>query len=143
MWDYVSATSNPNVLIIGRSRLVGKPLAMMLEVMWDCTVTLAHSKTSQESINNLSATADVVVVATGTPKGIRLPHVNPNALIIDVGVNKDETGTLCGDVDHSSLPKEVSITASPGGVGLLTVECLCTNLISAWRNQWLKEHPSF
>lgn len=125
-----------NVLIIGRSRLVGRPLATLLERVFDCTCTLAHSRTSQHTIDELSKNADVVVVATGTPRLIKLPSVNPAAIIVDVGINKDEEGTLCGDVDHSCLPQHTIVTASPGGVGLLTVEFLCVNLITAWKRQW-------
>jgi 5,10-methylene-tetrahydrofolate dehydrogenase/methenyl tetrahydrofolate cyclohydrolase len=130
-----------NVLIIGRSRLVGKPLALLLESKYNCTVTLAHSKTPYSDRAYLSAFADIIVVATGTPKGILLPEARPDTLIIDVGVNKDSEGVLCGDVDHTSLQKDVQVTASPGGIGLLTVESLCQNLVTAWKNQWLKDHP--
>jgi methylenetetrahydrofolate dehydrogenase (NADP+)/methenyltetrahydrofolate cyclohydrolase len=130
-----------NVLVIGRSRLVGLPLALLLQHKWNCTVSIAHSHTHIVDLDCLSAAADVIVVATGTPKGIRLPDAIGKTLIIDVGVNKDSEGVLCGDVDHTSLHDEVSITASPGGIGLLTVESLCQNLVFAWREQWLKSHP--
>lgn len=130
-----------NVLVIGRSRLVGLPLALLLQHKWNCTVSIAHSYTDKIDLDCLSAAADVIVVATGTPRGIHLPEAIGKTLIIDVGVNKDSEGVLCGDVDHTSLQKDVQVTASPGGIGLLTVESLCHNLVTAWKNQWLKDHP--
>ena len=129
------------VLVIGRSRLVGLPLALLLQQKWNCTVSIAHSHSDKLDLDCLSVPADVIVVATGTPKGIQLTEVTGKTLIIDVGVNKDAEGVLCGDVDHASLNDEVSVTASPGGIGLLTVEALCQNLVLAWRNQWIEAHP--
>lgn len=130
-----------HVLVVGRSRLVGQPLAMLLEKAYNCTVTVAHSHTLEVAMNYYATGADVIVVATGTPKGIRLPEASFDTLIVDVGVNRDSEGVLCGDVDHASLQKDVRVTASPGGIGLLTVEALCDNLVIAWKNQWLKDHP--
>jgi methylenetetrahydrofolate dehydrogenase (NADP+)/methenyltetrahydrofolate cyclohydrolase len=139
--ELTESIEGKHVLVIGRSRLVGLPLALLMQHKWNCTVSIAHSYTDEIDLNLLSAAADVIVVATGTPKRIRLPDAMGKTLIIDVGVNKDSEGVLCGDVDHTSLNDEVRITASPGGIGLLTVESLCQNLVTAWKNQWLKDHP--
>jgi methylenetetrahydrofolate dehydrogenase (NADP+)/methenyltetrahydrofolate cyclohydrolase len=119
-----------NVLIIGRSKLVGKPLAKMLTDE-DCTVTLAHSKT--EKIYSHISRADVVVSAVGKAKEFDLGSCWNTDLVIDVGINRDKDGKLCGDFE---APKEgyfdwVTVTPVPNGVGLLTRAMLMKNVAEA------------
>ena len=103
-------------LIIGRGKLVGRPLKQML-LDEDMTVIVCHSKTPKHDITVLSQYADAVVVAVGKPKAIDLMWVRGNAVIVDCGVNRDSNGKLCGDVKQSF---SLRVTPVPGGVGLLT-----------------------
>ena len=119
------------VLIIGRSALVGKPLAKML-LDEDCTVTLAHSKTDPGMLEMYMNTADIVVSAVGRAKAFRLLDCWHSAVVVDVGINRDENGRLCGDfhgfVDGWRCNK---VTPVPGGVGLLTRAMLMKNVSEA------------
>ena len=121
-----------DVTIIGRSNIVGKPLAdlMMAE---GATVTQCHSHTKQ--LQNHTDYADIVVSAIGQPKFITDFHVHGYQTIIDVGINRDENGKLCGDVDFEGVKDNVeSITPVPGGVGPMTVAELMKNVVIAWKN---------
>lgn len=139
---YGISVSEKHVTIIGRSNIVGKPLACLLENN-DATVTLCHSKTNLWDIKDFCANSDIIISAVGIPKFIDNEFVARNAftrpkVVIDVGMNKDENGKLCGDVDFDKV-KEVFddyaekekyyITPVPGGVGLMTVSCLMYNLV--------------
>lgn len=116
-------------VIIGRSELVGKPLAKMMTDR-NATVTLCHSKT--KDLSDITKMADILVVAIGKPLYINKDYINPNAIVIDVGINVDENGKLCGDVDYDSVKvKCVSCSQVPGGVGLLTRLALLKNTIKA------------
>lgn len=118
-----------HVVIIGRSDIVGKPLARML-LERDATVTIAHSKTVW--LGELCRSADIIVAACGVPKMVKQRGVATGAVVIDVGINVDDEGKLCGDVDFDNV-KEVAgfITPVPGGVGLLTRAMLMNNVLNA------------
>lgn len=114
------------VVIVGRSNLVGKPL-INLFLMENATVTCCHSKTVD--LKHFTLDADILVVAVGKPKLINADMVKEDAVVIDVGINRLETG-LCGDVDFENVSKKASyITPVPGGVGAMTVAMLYNNLV--------------
>ena len=118
-----------HAVVVGRSNIVGKPMALMLLQM-DATVTICTSKTRDlASITNL---ADILVVATGKPKMITADMVKKGAVVIDVGINRLEDGRLVGDVDFDAV-KEIAgyITPVPGGVGPMTITKLVVNTIQA------------
>ena len=119
-----------DVVIINRSLLVGKPLAMMF-LKENSTVTLCHSKTKDLSAKTRSA--DIVVVGVGKKKFLTEEMIKPGAIVIDVGINRDfETNKLCGDVDYDSLLEKASlITPVPGGVGPMTIAILLRNTYQA------------
>lgn len=114
-----------NVCIIGRSEIVGKPLARMLLDM-DCTVTVCHSKTDDLTFH--TRMADIVVCAAGKPKLLKHDMVRFGTMVIDVGINRDENGKLCGDADFNTLCMKTDITPVPKGIGLTTVACLVKNV---------------
>lgn len=120
-------TNGKNVVIIGRSKLVGKPLAKML-METDATVTLCHSKTA--NLKEYTKNADVIVIAIGKPKFLTKDYLNPNRTvhIVDVGINVTEDGKLVGDVDPTVQDDHTFTTPVPGGVGLLTTACLMDNV---------------
>ncbi len=121
-----------NALVIGRSQIVGKPIAMLL-LNKNCTVTIAHSKT--KNIENLIQQADIIVSACGCPKMIKGQWIKKGAIIVDVGINRiDEK--LCGDVDFDSAKEKASfITPVPGGVGPMTIAMLLENTFLAYKKQ--------
>lgn len=124
--------SGKHVVIVGRSNIVGKPLAALM-LRRDATVTLCHSKT--ENLSSFTRQADILVVAVGKPKLITADMVNPGAVVIDVGINRVD-GKLCGDVDFDSVKEIASyITPVPGGVGAMTVADLIQNTIYAAAQQ--------
>lgn len=118
-----------NVVIIGRSDLVGKPLASLM-INRNATVTLCHSKTI--NLDFYTKNADILVVAIGKPNFIKRDSVKDGAVIIDVGINRMANGMLCGDVDFDDIKDKVSyITPVPGGVGQMTVAELALNTYKA------------
>ncbi|MGF7190797.1 methylenetetrahydrofolate dehydrogenase (NADP+)/methenyltetrahydrofolate cyclohydrolase [Robbsia andropogonis] len=121
--------SGAEAVVIGRSNIVGKPMAMML-LEAGATVTVCHSKT-----RNLAAhtkRADIVVAATGRRNVLTADMVKPGATVIDVGMNRDDAGKLCGDVDFADIvPVAGHITPVPGGVGPMTITMLLVNTIEA------------
>ena len=118
-----------HAVVVGRSNIVGKPQAMLL-LAADATVTIAHSKTSD--LAALTRQADILVAAVGRAKMIKADMVKPGAVVIDVGMNRDENGKLCGDVDFESVaPAAGAITPVPGGVGPMTIAMLMTNPVEA------------
>ena len=132
-------TSGKHVVIIGRSNIVGKPMALLLMQKGkggDATVTVCHSRTPD--IPTISRQADILIVAIGQPKFVTADMVKPGATVIDVGMNRTEEG-LVGDVDFHAV-KEVAgaITPVPGGVGPLTVTMLLLNTLTAAKNQCLE-----
>jgi methylenetetrahydrofolate dehydrogenase (NADP+)/methenyltetrahydrofolate cyclohydrolase len=121
-----------NALVIGRSNIVGKPIALML-LEKNATVTIAHSKT--QNISDIAKNADIIVVAVGKPKFLKKEMVKEGAVIIDVGINRID-GVLCGDVDFDEVaPKASYITPVPGGVGPLTIASLLENTVKAYIKQ--------
>ena len=118
-----------NAVVVGRSNIVGKPQAIML-LEKNATVTVAHSRT--KNLAEILRNADVVVAAVGRAKMIKGDMLKPGAVVIDVGMNRDENGKLCGDVDFESAKEVASaITPVPGGVGPMTIAMLMTNTVEA------------
>lgn len=118
-----------NAVVIGRSNIVGKPMAMLL-LNADATVTVCHSKT--RNLKEICSTADVLVAAIGRAKFVTADMVKDGAVVIDVGMNRDENGKLCGDVDFENVKDKCSyITPVPGGVGPMTITMLLYNTITA------------
>ena len=118
-----------NCVVIGRSNIVGKPMAMML-INESATVTVCHSKTV--NLPEITSKADILISAVGKPKFVTADMVKDGAIVIDVGINHDENGKLCGDVDFNAVePKAGYITPVPGGVGPMTIAMLMKNTIMA------------
>lgn len=116
-------------VVIGRSNIVGKPQAMLL-LHKNATVTICHSKTA--NLKEVARTADVLVVAVGRAKMVNEEYIKDGAVVIDVGMDRDENGKLCGDVDFDSACKKASyITPVPGGVGPMTIATLMKNAVTA------------
>ena len=118
-----------HVVIIGRSNIVGLPIAKMC-LDRNATVTVCHSKT--KDLREITQTADVLIVAIGKHKFINNSHLKSGAVVIDVGINRVE-GKLCGDVDYNSIqPKASYATPVPGGVGPMTIACLLKNTLKCY-----------
>lgn len=126
--------SGKNAVVVGRSNIVGKPMAMLL-LNANATVTVCHSKTV--NLKDICKEADILVVAVGKAKFIKADMVKDGAVVIDVGMNRDENGKLCGDVDFESVKEKCSfITPVPGGVGPMTITMLMYNTyLSALRSK--------
>ena len=124
--------SGKHVVIVGRSSLVGKPMAMMM-LNRDATVTICHSKT--KNLEEYTKKADVLIVAIGKANFITSDMVSDNTVVVDVGISRTENG-LCGDVDFESVKDKCSyITPVPGGVGQMTVAMLAKNVLKAYEMQ--------
>ncbi|MCC6598403.1 MAG: bifunctional methylenetetrahydrofolate dehydrogenase/methenyltetrahydrofolate cyclohydrolase FolD [Alphaproteobacteria bacterium] len=124
-----TALSGKHAVIIGRSLLFGKPMAQLL-LAQDCTVTTAHSRT--RDLPALCRNADILVAAVGRPEMVKGDWLKPGAIVVDVGINRLESGKLTGDVDfEAALGKVRAITPVPGGVGPMTIACLLTNTLKA------------
>lgn len=120
-------------VIIGRSNIVGKPMAMLL-LQKNGTVTVCHSKT--KNLKEITSRADILVAAIGKPKFVTADMVKENSVIIDVGMDRDKNGKLCGDVDFDAVFDKVGfISPVPGGVGLMTVATLLENTVTAAKMQ--------
>ncbi len=116
-------------VVVGRSNIVGKPQALML-LAKNATVTVAHSRTAD--LADVTRRADVLIAAVGRAKMITGDMVKPGALVIDVGMNRDENGKLCGDVDTASVMGIAGwVSPVPGGVGPMTIAMLMTNTVEA------------
>lgn len=121
--------SGKNCVIIGRSNIAGKPLAMLM-LHRDATVTICHSKT--KNLTEICKTADILIAAVGKANFVTRNMVKLGAVVIDVGINRCENGKLCGDVDFENLKNVASyITPVPGGVGPMTISMLMKNTITA------------
>ncbi|MFZ9887214.1 MAG: bifunctional methylenetetrahydrofolate dehydrogenase/methenyltetrahydrofolate cyclohydrolase FolD [Myxococcota bacterium] len=117
--------SGAHAVVVGRSNIVGKPMAQLL-LQANATVTVAHSRTTD--LAEVCRRADVLIAAVGRTKLIGPDHVKPGAVVIDVGMNRDEEGRLCGDVDYAAVSSKVrAITPVPGGVGPMTIAYLLVN----------------
>lgn len=128
--DYIDYDlSGKNVVVIGRSLVVGKPLAM-LALKRNATVTICHSRT--KNIEKISKNADVLLVGVGRAKMVNREYVKKDAIVIDIGINVDENGKLCGDVDFDDV-KDIAakITPVPGGAGSVTTSVLAKHLIKS------------
>ena len=129
---YKIVLSGKHVVIIGRSKIVGKPMALSL-LNENCTVTVCHSKT--RNLARITKSADIVICAVGKPKFLTADMIGFGAVVVDVGINRTEEG-LVGDVDYDSVSKYASfITPVPGGVGPMTVAYLMKNTLDAYVNQ--------
>jgi methylenetetrahydrofolate dehydrogenase (NADP+)/methenyltetrahydrofolate cyclohydrolase len=118
-----------DVCVIGRSDIVGKPVASML-INRDATVTVCHSRT--KNLLKYTLEADLIIIAIGKPKFLKADMVKEGAVIVDVGINRMEDGSLTGDADYDDLFKKVAmITPVPGGIGPMTVACLLLNTVRA------------
>ncbi|HRU40105.1 MAG TPA: bifunctional methylenetetrahydrofolate dehydrogenase/methenyltetrahydrofolate cyclohydrolase FolD [Candidatus Goldiibacteriota bacterium] len=122
-----------NAVVIGRSNIVGKPMAILL-LAEHATVTICHSRT--KDLAAVTSQADILVAAIGKAKFVKPDMVKEGAVVIDVGMNRDESGKLCGDVDFEAVkPKASFITPVPGGVGLMTRAMLMANTLEAYTLQ--------
>jgi len=118
-----------HAVVIGRSNIVGKPMALML-LQKNATVTICHSATAD--LKALTLQADVIVAAVGKPNVLTADMVKPGAIVIDVGMNRNAQGKLCGDVDFAGVEQVASfITPVPGGVGPMTITMLLVNTLEA------------
>ena len=136
-------TEGKHVVIIGRSNIVGKPMAAILiqnELGANATVTICHSRT--KDLSTITKTADIIIAAIGKPLFVTADMVRDNAVVIDVGINRVDDASdprghkLVGDVDFDNVkPKVSAITPVPGGVGPMTIAMLMTNTVTAFKNQ--------
>lgn len=127
--EYGIEIAGKHCVIIGRSNIVGKPMAALL-LRHNATVTVCHSKT--QNLSELTRQADIVIVATGHRHTLTADMVKEGAVVIDVGMNRNELGKLCGDVDFDEVKEKASfITPVPGGVGPMTITELLENTILA------------
>lgn len=131
--EYNIDITGKKVVVLGRSNIVGKPTAMEL-LKRNATVTVCHSKT--KDLYRETEQADILISAIGKPKFITTDMIKKDAIVIDVGMNKDENNKLCGDIDYNEAVKKVSyITPVPGGVGPMTIAMLMNNIIKAYKLQ--------
>lgn len=127
--------SGKNAVVIGRSNIVGKPAAMLL-LRENATVTICHSRT--ENLKQVCANADILVAAVGRAGFVTGNMIKPGAVVIDVGINRNAQGKLCGDVDYDAAAEKAGyITPVPGGVGLMTRAMLMQNTLQAAQKQAL------
>ena len=132
--DYLGDLTGKTAVIVGRSNIVGKPMAQLL-IKENCTVTIAHSKTI--GLPDVCKEADILVAAVGKPEFVKAEWIKKGAVVIDVGINRlpavgDKKSKLVGDVDFESVSKVCSaITPVPGGVGPMTIACLLRNTVTA------------
>lgn len=116
-------------VIIGRSNIVGKPMALLM-LRENATVTVCHSRT--KNLTEITKRADILIVAIGKPRFVTKDYVKEGAIVIDVGIHRDENGKLCGDVDFADVePLASKITPVPGGVGPMTIAMLMNNCVEA------------
>ncbi len=135
--ELIASTDIPvagkDCVVIGRSNIVGKPMAMLL-LHKNGTVTICHSKT--KDLKEKCKNADILVAAVGIPNFVKADMVKEGAVVIDVGINRMEDGTLCGDVDFDAVSKIAgAITPVPGGVGPMTIAMLMNNTVIATKDQ--------
>lgn len=131
--EYNIELAGKNAVIVGRSSIVGKPMAHML-LERDATISVAHSRT--RNLDEICRSADILVVACGIARFVKGDWVRPGATVIDVGMDRDEDGRLCGDVDYDDVFNVAgAITPVPGGVGPMTRAMLMSNVVTAARMQ--------
>lgn len=130
---YNIEVSGKNAVVIGRSNIVGKPIASLL-LRLDATVTITHSRT--KDLADITRVADIIIVAIGKPHFLTSDMVKTGAVVIDVGINRTKEGKLVGDVDYEGVREKASyITPVPGGVGPMTIAMLLTNTLKAFKAQ--------
>ena len=130
---YSVAIEGKSCVVIGRSNIVGKPMALLLTER-NGTVTLCHSRT--KNLANITSEADIVVVAIGKPEFLTADMIKDGAVVVDVGINRLPDGKLVGDVKFDEVEKKASmITPVPGGVGPMTITMLLKNTLTAARKQ--------
>ena len=131
--EYNIVIEGKRAVVIGRSNIVGKPLIQCL-LNKNATVTICHSKT--KNIAEITKEADILIAALGKPKFVKENMVKENAVVIDVGINRNEEGKLVGDVDFENVSKKASyLTPVPGGVGPMTIAMLMNNVVKATKMQ--------
>lgn len=130
--EYNVDIKGKNAIVIGRSTIVGKPMSMML-LNEDATVTIAHTKT--QNLEKLTKNADIIIIAIGVSNFLKDYMIKDDVVIIDIGMNRLEDGTLCGDVSKNCFKKAKLITPVPGGVGPMTITMLMKNCITAYKIQ--------
>jgi methylenetetrahydrofolate dehydrogenase (NADP+)/methenyltetrahydrofolate cyclohydrolase len=124
-----NSPAGKHVVVIGRSNIVGKPVSMLL-LRENATVTICHSRTP--NLPDMARQADILVVAVGVAKLVKKEWVKPGAVVIDVGMNRDDQGKLCGDVDYDDVVETAGwITPVPGGVGPMTITMLMANTLKS------------
>lgn len=124
--------SGKNVVVVGRSNIVGKPVALLC-LQKNATVTIAHSRTV--NLKEVCKQADVLIAAVGQAKMINREYIKEGAVVLDVGINRDENNKLCGDVDFEDVKNKAhAITPVPGGVGPMTITMLLKNTLEAFYN---------
>ncbi|WP_297433751.1 bifunctional methylenetetrahydrofolate dehydrogenase/methenyltetrahydrofolate cyclohydrolase FolD [uncultured Cetobacterium sp.] len=129
--EYKIALEGKDIVVIGRSNIVGKPMTALL-INEGATVTVCNSKT--KNLAEKTKNADVVIVAIGKANFLKGDMIKTGAIIIDVGINRDENNKICGDVDFESVKEKVSyITPVPGGVGPMTIAMLLNNTLKAFK----------
>lgn len=136
--ELIKSTGTPiegkRAVVIGRSNIVGKPVAQLL-LNENATVTIAHSRT--KDLPEVAKEADILVVATGLAKFVKKDYIKPGAVVIDVGMDRDENNKLCGDVDFDDVVDVAGfITPVPGGVGPMTITMLLANTLNAAKRIW-------
>lgn len=130
--EYNIPVEGKRAVIIGRSNIVGKPLIQCM-LNKNATVTVCHSKT--KNIEEITREADILIAALGKPKFVKADMVKEKAVVIDVGINRNDEGKLVGDVDFENVSKKASyITPVPGGVGPMTIAMLMSNVVKAAKN---------
>ncbi|MBR3880267.1 MAG: bifunctional methylenetetrahydrofolate dehydrogenase/methenyltetrahydrofolate cyclohydrolase FolD [Mailhella sp.] len=134
---YGISVSGKKAVVLGRSILVGRPIALMLGARgYDATVTMCHSRTPD--LAAVCREADIVIAAIGKPRFVTADMIKHGAVVIDVGINRDENGKLCGDVDYENVaPLASAITPVPGGIGPMTISQLLVNTTQAWKEKLL------
>ena len=132
MLDYYGVElEGKKVTVMGRSLVIGKPVAMMA-MRRNATVTVLHSRTTREDFAKAGQDADVIIAAMGRAKMVGPDHIGSDQVILDVGINVDEEGSLCGDVDYTSAEERAAmITPVPGGVGSVTTAVLMKHVLQA------------
>ncbi len=140
--DRLGDLTGRHAVVVGRSNIVGKPMAQLL-LQEDCTVTIAHRHS--RDLANLTRIADIVVVAVGRPEMVRGDWIKPGATVIDVGINRvvrDGKSRLVGDVAFAEMGHAHAVTPVPGGVGPMTIGCLLSNTLEAFRRAQDREETS-
>ena len=133
--EYGIDPAGKNAVIVGRSSIVGKPMSLML-LARHATISVAHSRTDPHELARICQSADILVAACGVPKMVTGTWIKPGATVIDVGMDRDDAGKLCGDVDFASAEPVVgAITPVPGGVGPMTRAMLMSNVVLAAKLQ--------